>query len=67
VAYIGSCSVGPFTNIFLFYIWGNNWDMQQLEKVTLFSMVIGIILPIPMFFVKDKYALTESEEEKDQV
>lgn len=41
--------------------------MQQLEKVTLFSMVIGIILPIPMFFVKDKYALTESEEEKEQV
>jgi hypothetical protein len=31
----------------------------------MFSLIFGVLLPIPMFFVKDKYRLNEGEDEDE--
>jgi hypothetical protein len=54
ISYIGSLSVGPLLNIILFLIIGDTWEMNTLKNITLFALAFGFVIPIPMFFLKDK-------------
>jgi len=47
----------------LFNVWGNEWGMEQLKKISLYALSFSCLLPIPMLFVSDKYICKEVAEE----
>ena len=60
-------SIGPFINVILFVIFGDDWELDILKKVIIVGIVITLVSVGIMFFFSDKKSLgtiSESIEEE---
>ncbi|MBD3191654.1 MAG: MFS transporter [Candidatus Heimdallarchaeota archaeon] len=53
---------GPFFNIFLLLIFGNEWKLEIMTKVMYVGMAISVISLIILFLLKDDRSLGEASE-----
>ena len=61
-------ALGPFINIGLFFIFGDEWNLTILRSVMIVGLAISLISIALMFFFKDNKALgMESEEIAEEV
>ncbi len=61
-------ALGPFINIGLFFIFGDEWNLTILRSVMIVGLVITMISIVLMFFFKDDKTLgKESEEIAEEV
>ena len=59
-------AIGPFMNIFLFYILGDVWDIAILKIVLLFGLSFSLLSTIILFFFSDDETMGhESESPED--
>ncbi|MFW9924219.1 MAG: MFS transporter [Candidatus Thorarchaeota archaeon] len=63
-----SMALGPFLNIALFYIFGNEWTVKIMRSVMFVGLVISLASIIILFFFRDEKSLGEvSEAIRDEV
>ncbi|NHJ05833.1 MAG: MFS transporter [Candidatus Heimdallarchaeota archaeon] len=55
-------ALGPFINIGLFFIFGNEWELSILKSVMLVGLAISLLSIILMLFFKDQKSLGEESE-----
>ncbi len=48
-----SMAAGPFINVFLFLLWGDEWDVDILKSVMIVGLIISVISMITLFFFTD--------------
>ena len=54
--------VGPLLAVFMFYVIGDNWNIETLKQVIFIGVLILIIGIIIMFFMQDKYSYGDESE-----
>ncbi len=60
-------SIGPFINVILFVVFGDEWELDILKKVIIVGIVITLVSVGIMFFFSDKRSLgTISESIEDE-
>ena len=57
-----SMAAGPFTNVALFMIFGNEWQLPILKSVMYFGLAISGISILIIFLMNDKYSLGKDSE-----
>ena len=55
-------ATGPFLNVLLFYIIGNQWTLANLRKVMIAGIIISLLSVSLLFFFDDDKALKEASE-----
>ncbi len=55
-------ATGPFLNVLLFYVIGNEWTLGNLRKVMLTGILISLISVSLLFFFDDDRTLKEASE-----
>ena len=55
-------ALGPFINIGLFFIFGDEWELSILKSVMLVGLAISLLSIILMLFFKDQRSLEEESE-----
>jgi MFS family permease len=63
-------AIGPFVNIPLFIIFGDNWELSILKSVMIVGIVLTSLSIFIMVFFKDKKSLgtaSESEEKEEEI